>query len=502
MGSAKKIASGVIWSLVVNLVNAIYGFISVPILINHFGKSEYGIIGLAMSINVYMQLMDMGFNSTNVRFFSSWLAKKDYVKTNKLFQTSLGFYGIIGLLNALILIGISCFSSSIFNLTPDQDQILKKLFYILAASAFVSWFSSCFDQLIKATENVAWIQRRTIIPKLLQIFILFITVCGNLSISIYFFLTTFALFSIIPMSVSKIKKETPFINFIPRIDKVTLKEILPYCLNIFSFSIFQFSFYNLRPVFLGIQGSMESVADYRILNGIIGVVSMFGSVFLNALLPSAAKAVSQNNKEAYYKVAYDGTKYISIVLSFCAFGMMTVGNEVITMYVGKSYLYLIPWFNLWLLCTLGVHNQAISSLILAGTNIRALTYNTCLASILGLIASWFLIPYYQIGGIIIAFIIYLSIQYIFYYFYYWPKKMKINSKQVFIESFIHYVIIGSIIYFIINKYLDFTIKQVFMSFLIKGVIFAILFFSLCLITTNKMERDKIRSFIKLKNKHK
>lgn len=495
MGSAKKIASGVIWSLAVNLVNAIYGFISVPILINHFGKSEYGIIGLAMSINVYMQLMDMGFNSTNVRFFSSWLAKKDYVKTNKLFQTSLGFYGIIGLLNALILIGISCFSSSIFNLTPDQDQILKKLFYILAASAFVSWFSSCFDQLIKATENVAWIQRRTIIPKLLQIFILFITVYGNLSISIYFFLTTFALFSIIPMSVSKIKKETPFISFFPRIDKATLKEILPYCLNIFSFSIFQFSFYNLRPVFLGIQGSMESVADYRILNGIIGVVSMFGSVFLNALLPSAAKAISQNNKEAYYKVAYNGTKYISIVLCFCAFGMMTVGNEVITMYVGKSYLYLIPWFNLWLLCTLGVHNQAISSLILAGSNIRALTYNTCLASILGLAVSWFLIPYYQIGGVIIAFIVYLLVQYIFYYIYYWPKKMQINSRKVFFKSFIPPVLYGTVIYLTII-FLPMPSSNSLTLFVIKGATFSILFFILCYHNIEKEERKKIFALMK------
>lgn len=495
MGSAKKIASGVIWSLAVNLVNAIYGFISVPILINHFGKSEYGIIGLAMSINVYMQLMDMGFNSTNVRFFSSWLTKKDYVKTNKLFQTSLGFYGIIGLLNALILIGISCFSSSIFNLTPDQDQILKKLFYILAASAFVSWFSSCFDQLIKATENVAWIQRRTIIPKLLQIFILFITVYGNLSISIYFFLTTFALFSIIPMSVSKIKKETPFISFFPRIDKATLKEILPYCLNIFSFSIFQFSFYNLRPVFLGIQGSMESVADYRILNGIIGVVSMFGSVFLNALLPSAAKAVSQNNKEAYYKVAYDGTKYISIVLSFCAFGMMTVGKEVITMYVGTSYLYLIPWFNIWLICTLGVHNQAISSLILAGSDIRAITYNTCLASSIGLLGSWILIPYCQIGGVIIAFMAYLLIQYLFYYFYYWPKKMQINSKQVFMKSFLPPVIYGTIIYLIINEFFTILSEKAFISFLSKGLIFSILFLIACYCIFSKEERKKIITLI-------
>lgn len=494
MGSAKKIANGVIWSLIVNLINAIYGFISVPILINHFGKSDYGIIGLAMSINVYMQLMDMGFNSTNVRFFSSWLAKNNYDKTNKLFQTSLGFYGIIGIVNSLVLLIISFFSSYIFNITPEQDVILKNLFYILAASAFISWFSSCFDQLIKATENVAWIQKRTIIPKIIQIVILFITVYANLSIDIYFFLTTFALFSIIPMSISKIRQVTPFICFTPKIDKKTLKEILPYCINIFSFSIFQFSFYNLRPVFLGIQGSIESVADYRILNGIIGVVSIFGSVFLGALLPSASKAISQNNKEAFNKVAYNGTLYVSIVLSFCAFGMMSVSKEVITLYVGESYLYLIPWFNIWLVCTLGVHNQAISSLILAGSDISSITKNTCFASVLGLIVSWFLIPYYQIGGVIIAFIIYLAIQYIFYYFYYWPKKMKINSKKVFLKSFLPPVLVGLIISFFINEFFK-TSENAFISFLIKGIAFSIVFFILINIIIGKEERKRIYGLI-------
>ena len=78
MGSSGKIVSGVVWSTIVNVVNAVYGFIAVPILINHFGKAEYGLIGLAMSVNVYMSLMDMGFNSTHVRFFSAWLAQQNY----------------------------------------------------------------------------------------------------------------------------------------------------------------------------------------------------------------------------------------------------------------------------------------------------------------------------------------------------------------------------------------------------------------------------------------
>mgnify|MGYP000781156041 FL=1 len=151
------------------------------------------------------------------------------------------------------------------------------------------------------------------------------------------------------------------------------------------------------------QGSLDSVADYRVLNGIIGIVSMFGGIFMGVLLPSTSKIVAQGNAEAYYKVAYDGTKYISIVLCFCTFGMMTVGSEVVTMYVGKSFLYLIPWFNIWLLCTLGVHNQAISSLILSGSDIRAITYNTSISSIIGLIVAWFLIPYFEIGGVAVSY---------------------------------------------------------------------------------------------------
>lgn len=495
MGSTKKIASGVIWSTVHNVVNAFYGFISVPILINYFGKAEYGLIGLAMSINVYLRLMDLGFNSTNVRFFSAWLAKKDYSKTKTMFQTSLAFYGSVGILNGIIILIISFFSHQLFNLDAEQDAIIKNLFYVLVVSAIISWYSSCFDQLIKATENVGWIQRCSLLPKFAQIVVLFLTVYAHLSIALYFLLTTFSMFIIIPLSIRKIKKELSFISFFPRWNLPILKEILPYCLNIFSFSIFQFSFYNLRPVFLGMQGTVESVADYRVLNGVISVVSLFASSFMTVLLPSSSKIVATGNKEAYYKIAYEGTKYITIVLCFCTFGMMTVGRDVMTIYVGESYLTLIPWLNLWLLCTLGVHNQAISSLILSGSDIRAITYNTAVSSIVGLILSWVLIPHYQIGGVVIAFIVYQLIQLIFYYTYYWPRKMNIDSKKVFFKSFLPYVIIGVFLCLIIDKVMDFQYKPI-INFLVKGFTFAILYAILVVLTATKKDREIVLSLLK------
>ena len=475
MGSTRKIFGGVLWSITVNIVNAIYGFIAVPILIAHFGKSEYGLIGLAMSINVYMQLMDMGFNSTNVRFFSVWLTQKNIERLKIGFQTSLSFYSALGFINAIILLGISLFSDKIFNISSEQNVILKNLFYILSLSAFCNWFSSCFDQLIKATENISWIQKRTLVTKFLMIVILVITVIGNLSIELYYALTCMASFIIVPLSIKKIKNEIPDISFLPSWNRSAFKEMLPYCMNIFSFSIFQFSFYNLRPVFLGIQGTIESVADYRILNGIIGIVTMLGGAFIGVLLPSTSKIIANNDMKSYYRIAYDGTKYVSIMISFCCFGMMTIGKEVITLYVGDSYLYLIPWFNIWLLSTLGSHNQAISSLILAGDDIRVISYSSAFASILGLISAWFLIPFYQIGGVCIAFAIYTIIQIGFYYFYYWPIKMNINSKSVFFRSFLFYVILGYLLYYIISNFLYVDIESDIFSLFLKGITFTILY---------------------------
>lgn len=493
MGSSKKIVNGVFWTYVLNIVNALYGFISVPILINNFGKAEYGLIGLAMSVNVYLRLMDMGFSSTNVRFLSTWLSEKNHEKVFKAFQTSLSFYGIIGLVNGVALLILSFFAESIFNVTPEQCEVLKTLMYILAFSAFCSWFSSCFDQLIKATENVAWIQRRQLIPKLFQIVVLFATVYLGLSIEIYFLLTCLATLLIVPLSIGKIKKELSHISFIPKLEKNVFMEMLPYSMNIFSFSIFQFSFYHLRPVFLGMEGTLESVTDFRVMNGIISVAHMLGGAFLPVLLPSTSKVVAQKNMNAYYRVAYDGTKYISILLCFLSFSFMAVGPDMLTLYVGEEYLVLIPWFNLWLLCNLGTHNQAISSLILAGSDIRAITYNTIVASLVGLFVTWFLIPYYKVGGTVLGFVVYLIIQYGFYYLYYWPKKMKINSSKVLFYSFGPYVLLGTLAYFICKLIPIFGNN--WLNLMVTGIAFFIVYATGILLLSNKNDRKFIMSII-------
>ena len=66
MSTINKIADGVIWTIASKFLSAAYAFVAVPILIGLYGKADYGLIGLALSINIYMTLLDLGFSNTNL----------------------------------------------------------------------------------------------------------------------------------------------------------------------------------------------------------------------------------------------------------------------------------------------------------------------------------------------------------------------------------------------------------------------------------------------------
>lgn len=445
MGSANKAFSGMAWSVAVNLVNAIWGFISAPLLIRHFGRTEYGLIALAMSVNAYMSLMDMGLSSTNVRFFSNWLAKGDNDKVKKLMQTCTAFYGCIGIINAIILIVVSIFSSQIFNVTPEQDVILKQMLWVLAGVAVINWYTSCYGQLISATENVAWVQKRTLFIKMLMVLLVILTLWFRLTIFQYFTGIVLAGLVVLPATIRKVKKEASFISFAPKFNKQVFKEILPYSLNIFSFGIFQFSYNQLRVVIVGMQGSIASVTDYGVMASLAGLISMVGGAFIQALLPASSRIVANGDQEAFDHVAYKGTHFITIALCFCAFGLMTVDQDLMMVYVGKEFMHLIPWLNIWLVMTITGNVSCISSLILGGSNIKPLTYSSAVASISAIATCWFAVPYFQAGGVVVCMIVYNGVQQIFYYTYYWRKTLKIDTWRIFIHTDVPFLLMGSVV---------------------------------------------------------
>ena len=118
-----------------------------------------------------------------------------------------------------------------------------------------------------------------------------------------------------------------------------------------------------------------------------------------------------------------------------------------------------------------------------------------MASIVGLLVAWFSIPYYNIGGVCIAFAVYMLIQIGFYYLYYWPKKMEISSTKVFFKSFIPFVSIGILSYLFVDNVII-SISNTFYRFFLRGVCFALMFALLTYFSLNKADKQFFRNIKK------
>lgn len=93
--------SSFFWSALSKIVNAIVGFISVPLLLNFFGVQNYGILSIATAANAYIHLLDMGLNIGSIKFFSEWRNQGKNDLIDKVAGTSITFYTIIGSSTAL-----------------------------------------------------------------------------------------------------------------------------------------------------------------------------------------------------------------------------------------------------------------------------------------------------------------------------------------------------------------------------------------------------------------
>ena len=298
------------------------------------------------------------------------------------------------------------------------------------------------------------------------------------------------------LSIRKIKAIIPDISFRPHFDKNLFKETLPYSMNIFSVSLLTWGALQLQPILLGIRCNSSEVTDYNIIFSIYSFLGFIGGSFNSAIFPSVTKAVALHNREVIERVAYQGTKYLVIVISFVTFGYISVSPDVMHMYLGDSFMYLVPWMDIYFINLLGSHNAGMSAIIYAGTDIRLITRYSAFSYITMVIVFWFLIPYYGARSIAISGTLCNIMQMSFYYFYYWPKKLQINSRYIFFHDLLPFMMMGILVTFGLRM---FTVSDSHLiQFLVKGTLFVLIFSSIVYMMIERKDREFFGWFVKVK----
>lgn len=155
MSESRQLKLGIIISYMQTAVGVLISLIYTPVMLNMLGKSEYGLYNIAATTISYVNLLNMGFSSSYVRFYSKDRVSGDdekIARTNGLFCIVFTVIGILALAAGVIL--TSC-CEFIFGtgLSSAEYVKVKTIMVILTVSTAYNLATSVFSSIIIAHER-------------------------------------------------------------------------------------------------------------------------------------------------------------------------------------------------------------------------------------------------------------------------------------------------------------------------------------------------------------
>lgn len=440
--SFQKVVSGSIAGVASRVTEAIVKFATLPLLISHFGKFDYGLIELVIATNAYVQLLDMGLNVGAVKHFSQWFGEGRYRSIIRVSQSNIVFYSAIGSLNVVVLLLMGSHASSIFNLQAQQVETVKQLFCITAISAFLNWMMHTVNQLLLASENIAWAHFMGFVRSLTGFISAWMAGYYGLSLVGYFWLFTILGIVYIPLSLFKVhginRKIRVWWYLLPSWHWKYFQPVFRYGLAVAVLGILQFSANYLRPVILGmVSPDMGILSEYRVLQNIGSLLSIFGSIFIMSMLPVSSKSLHRESAPIRQTLLVQGTRYVTFFLSFILVVVAVLRSEFLLFYVGSEFQDLAGLVLVMCLTTLlQIHLSPVVSMVYAIGKLRALVLYTSFSAVLSLTALALFGAAHGVAAAIVSFAFYIVLQSFFYYLYYIPRLVKVDARQVLLQGFL------------------------------------------------------------------
>lgn len=498
--------AGVVLSYFNLVIGFIVALVFTPILLRLLGQSEYGLYNLVASVVAYLGVLNFGFGSAYVRYYSQLKVREDYQgisKLNGMFLIIFSVLGVIALISGLIL---TQFTDFIYKgkLTKQELDTAKTLMYILVVNLALSFPSIVFTSHIIANEKFVF-QGATQVAKAIfnPFLVLPILLLGYGSIG-YALVTSILNLLIETIYAIYCWRRLQMSFSFNNLDPILMKEMTIFSSYIFINTVVDQINWNVDKLLIGRYHGTIGVAIYGVASTLNTYYQQISTAISNVFVPSVHKIVASsdsNNNELTSLFTKIG-RIQFIILWFISSGLILFGKPFITKWAGENY---VDSFNVALFLTLPVTIPLIQNIgieIQRAKNkhrFRSILY--ILMAIVNIIISIPLTKFHGPSGAamgtMISIIIGNGLIMNFYYHYKVGLNMKYFWKEIL--KFVPALFIPTVFGIITNK---FIVLEKTINLLLFIIIYAIVYvLNIWFLGLNTYEKDLINVPInKLKQK--
>jgi len=318
------------------LVSIIY----TPIMLRLLGQSEYGLYNLVASVVAYLGVLNFGFGSAYIRYYSRYKVQEDKDKIATLNGMFLVIFSIIGLAAVIAGTILAMNSELIFGSKLTSIELSKAtiLMLILVINLAISFPNIVFTSHITANERFVFQKLVHMVKIVINPFVVLpFLLMGYGSVGMV--IATTVINSLVEVinaiyCIKILKMEFSFKNF----DFKLMKEMTVFSSYIFIHMIIDQINWNVDKFILGrIKGTSE-VAIYSLGAQFNTYLISISAVISSVFTPRIYKIVAKNPKDKELSklfVKIGRIQYIFVALILV--GFLVFGEVFINLWAGKNY---------------------------------------------------------------------------------------------------------------------------------------------------------------------
>lgn len=340
-----QLKTGSILSYIQMFLNIVISLIYTPFMLSTLGQSEYGLYSTVSSTIAMLAVLNLGFNSSYVRYFMKYKVDNDEDSVAKLNGLFIIIFSVIGMVALACGLFLSFNLNLVFStgLTAGEYAIAKKLMILLSINMAISFPMSVFSNIILAHEKYIFLKLLGLLKNVASPLVTIpLLLAGFRSVAIVTVTITLALITdVIYLYYSKkiLHIKFSFRGFPEGLFK-----------SLFAFSAFiainlivdQLNS-NVDKVLLGRFCGTESVAVYAVGFSLYHYYMLFSTSVSSVFTPRVHKIINETKEnpvlqserisELFTKVG----RIQYIILALLASGIVFFGKQFITLWVGAEY---------------------------------------------------------------------------------------------------------------------------------------------------------------------
>jgi len=335
--SQKK--AGVILSYLSQLIGVLSGLVYTPVMLRLVGRSEYGLYQLVTATVSYLGLLNLGFNSAYVRYYSIAKTKGEEKvrEINGMFMAIfLAMAAVCLVCGTVMVLGIHTVFGD--GLTAAEYEKARVLMILLVISMAVSFPGTVFYCNITANEKFAVQRVVECLQSILNPFLclpLLLMGYGSVALVSVSVALTFLKFAFNSFyAVKKLKMRFSFRNF----DRGAFAEMCSFTFFIFINQIIDQINWSIDKFLLGRLAGTAAVAVYGVGSTINTMYVNFGSSVSSVFVPEVNKIVAgrlgdDKLNDIFIKVGR--VQFAIVWFIFSAF--LLFGRQFIDLWAGGEY---------------------------------------------------------------------------------------------------------------------------------------------------------------------